>query len=158
MMENSELAIAQQQAKWTVETTIRNLTGNLLRVVRGAGRASDVPDQVRTLFEGLVQYQAAFGRLPPAEMFEVALVIDQDPEQLSEMDDEYRDKVEAHEAIIGGALRIAAARILDQRLQVTAGEKELDDGIRRLEEAKEALRKKLQAEQMQSPRNPPRRR
>jgi hypothetical protein len=149
-MDDSEPAIAQKQAKWTVETTIRNLTGNLLRVIRGSGQASNLSEQVRAIFESLVQYQAAFGRLPPAEMFEAALAIDRDPGQLSDMDNEHRDKVEAHEAIVGAALRIAAARILDQKVQATAGEKDLDDGIRSLEEAGEAQGKKRQAKQIRS--------
>jgi hypothetical protein len=155
--ENSEADIARQQAKWRVDTARRNLAGNLIRVVRGAGRAWDLPQQTQELLQAFIEYQEAAGHLPSSQEMEKALSIDIDRDQLDSTDGEYRAKVAAREMIIGGALRMAAARILDQRLQVVAGEKEFDDGLRYLEQARETLRNKRQAEQAQWPlQQPPR--
>jgi hypothetical protein len=157
--ENSKVDIARERAEWQVDASLRNLAANILRVIRGAGRPWEIPEQAQSYINALVDYQAATGHLPLSASAENSLSIDLDQERLGDAEDEYRQKVEARETIIGGALRIAAARILDQRLQVTAGERELSDGLRYLDQAREALRKKQKAEQPpRPPRRPPARR
>jgi hypothetical protein len=153
--ENSEADLARRYALQKVEDVLRNLAANILRVVRGAGKSWEIPGQAQEFADALAAYKAAVGHLPPSEDLDRMLSISRDASRLERMEDEVRDKVEAQETIIGGALRIVAARLLDQHLQVAAGEKEFHDGLRYLEEAGETLRKKRQAEQMQRARNPP---
>ena len=149
--ENSEAEIARMEALSRVEGKLRDLAGNILRVVRGAGEAHEIPRQAQSFIDALVDYQTAIGRLPPSDVIAKTLSIKQ---ALDFEDEEYDEKIWARELIISGALRIAAARILDQRLQVVAGDNDFDSGLDRYERARDALRKKRVAEQMQWPHSP----
>jgi hypothetical protein len=59
--ENSEADLARQRASDQVEWKIRELTANLLRITRGAGKPYEIMQQMVDLAETMRGYQAATG-------------------------------------------------------------------------------------------------
>jgi hypothetical protein len=145
--ENSETDLARRFALQKIDGALRNLAANVLRVIRGGGKSWEIPEQAQDLVKALADYETAVGHLPHSDDLDSMLSVSRDPDRLGGMEDEVLEKLEDEESIIGGALRIVAARLLDQHLQVAAGEKEFHEGLRYREEARDALRKKRQAEQ-----------
>jgi hypothetical protein len=55
--ENSEADIARNNATTDVYNSLRELTANLLRATRGAGRAWEIGRQAQALIESLIEYR-----------------------------------------------------------------------------------------------------
>lgn len=127
----------QAEARWRFGVALRQLAANLIRVTRGAGQGYSVGEQANTLLEVAVQYRDAFGHWPSDWEYREALQHEDD------RDDEYgprQQRQDAIDTIIRGSLQIAASRMLEQPLQVKAGERELDAGLRDYVEWQEARR------------------
>jgi hypothetical protein len=144
--ESSELEIAHQRAMPHVEWALRELAANLIRVTRGAGAPQSIGRQAQELIDNLVAYRDAVGHLPDPDQIASALDVDKTREIRLDKSDADLDDRYAIETIISGSLRTAAARLLRQRLQESAGEREMDSGLRELEVVKEARRRKRAAE------------
>jgi hypothetical protein len=55
-----------------VERTLRELTANLMRVTRGAGRPFQIGQQAQGLVEALIAYRDATGLYPSCSWLDVA--------------------------------------------------------------------------------------
>jgi hypothetical protein len=106
---------------------LRQLTANLLRITRGAGRPYEVFKQALQLLEACKEFREQLGYPPDPEFSQM---LNTAPEF------DAPDGDHALHSIVCGALQTTASRLLDQRLQIKAGERELSDGIRQLERAR----------------------
>lgn len=153
--ETSAAEIETREASDTLRWALRDLTANLLRIVRGAGRPYSIGQQVPALIAALTGYRDAVGHWPRSEVVTEMLSIDRSREWRQRAHDSVLDRFYAEEQIIRGALQQAASRLVDQRLQERAGESEIYDGIRNLEAAREKGRKEWNAASNPSPPTPP---
>jgi hypothetical protein len=140
--ENSEADLARRRAMAPVDWALRDLTANLMRITRGAGRPYEIGRQAQALVDALIEFRDATGVYPSPDEISDTLAIGRGPEDLEKISDDHLDEIFAERAIIRGCLRIVASRLLDQRLQVSAGESEMYGGIKRLEDIRAAQRKK----------------
>jgi hypothetical protein len=140
--ENSKADLARQRASDQVEWKLRELTANLLRITRGAGKPCEIMQQMVDLTEAMRRYQAATG-LWPTDEFVRALNVSYDLETMQHWRDEDRHREYAKDHIIRGALQIVASRLVDQKTQEAAGRSEMHDGIRSLEDLRSEARKAI---------------
>lgn len=133
--ENSEAELARKRAIFDVERRLRELTANLLRVVRGAGRPYAIVSQALELAGAIVEYQTASGRPPAPEDFLGVLNFERGEDEMARFSSEVRAQLYAEERMVRGALQIAASRLLGQNTQVRAGWGEMIDGKNALDEA-----------------------
>lgn len=113
---------------------LRHLTSNLMRVVRGAGRPSDIMSQMASVFEWLKRYEEdcgvpmLVGDLPG--LFHV-------PENLRQRDSDVEGlRTKALDDIVNGALQVAASRLVGQSGFERQGEQDILRGIGAYQEAK----------------------
>jgi len=136
--ENSEADIARNTAMSKVDWAVRELTANLIRVTRGAGRPHYIGRHAQALIDALLEYRNAAGHFPSSEDLSNALAIDVDPAIVEQMDDDNYTEMCARHSIIGGSLQIAASRLLGQKTQERAGEHQMYRGV----DQRDALRAK----------------
>lgn len=154
--ETSAAEIETREASNTLRWALRDLTANLLRIVRGAGRPYSIGQQVEALVAALNGYHDAAGHGPFTEHLTEMLSIDgRIHEWRQRISDSDLHRLYAKEQIVRGALQQAASRLVDQRTQERAGESEMHDGIRNLEAAREKGRKERKAAYDPSPPTPP---
>lgn len=143
---------AEDQVSWA----LRNLTANLLRIIRGAGKPHEIVEQSARLTQALVEYQEAVGHWPPSHELSEMLSIDHPGEWRSQSNSSERDFLEATECIVRGALQKAASRLIGQLTQERAGGRELYDGVRDLENARAEMRRERGRERVAAPARQPR--
>jgi hypothetical protein len=103
-----------------VSDRLTDLTTNLLRIVRGAGRPALVLEQTARLLEAFNAYRTAHGTwVPDWELGQMLVLPDDFPH-------EFR-------TITQGALQLTASHLANQRAQAAAGEREILGGIQALE-------------------------
>jgi hypothetical protein len=130
--ENSEVEIARRHALRQVEQTLRELTANLIRVTRGAGKPYEIEAQAQSFLAALADYNETTGKFPSNYELANALTLERYVERIGRMPGWYRLERDAKREVICGSLQIAASRLLDQRTQERAGEHEMYLGIRDL--------------------------
>lgn len=113
-----------------IDTLVRNLAGNIIRVIRGAGEPTRLFDQILSIHN-------AIGQLPAGTTVGTVngAIVQALDGGLGTEEGEFEDAVRAIER---GALRTVAARLMDQSAQVAAGDHDLWEGVYRLERAREA--------------------
>jgi hypothetical protein len=139
--ENSEADLARQRASDQVRWRVRELTANLLRITRGAGKPYDVLGQMSDLAEAMQGYQATTGLSSCPDEFVRALNVSNDLETTLQWsaEDRYRDDAEG--LIIRGVLQVVASRLVGQKTQEAAGRSEMAFGLRELDELRAEVRK-----------------
>lgn len=125
--ENSEEDLARQDAERTFGYALRDLTANLFRITRGAGKGYEVFQQLRNLNEATQEFVEAFGHGPPSDLFNDALQIHDDLTDYSE--DNFRF-ARIKQITVDGALQYAASQLLRQPTHASRGEQEMFDGMR----------------------------
>lgn len=129
-----------ERAKGDFDQALRVLTANLLRVTRGAGRAWEVPGQLADCITTLHEYQQATGH--GMSDFDISKMLNVQEDFLGRgFDDEDWDWYGGIEEAMRGGLQMAASRLLGQRIQQQAAEKEILRGVQSVERAREARRK-----------------
>jgi len=142
--DNPEPRVAPEQALNRVREPFRALTANLIRIVRGAGSPFDFFEDLVRFRMACESYEKAIGHGLTGQDLRVCLEIDNDPKP--SWSDERYERECATERIIEGALRITAARLLDQQLQIAAGERDFFSALRDYARAVEDERKARMAE------------
>lgn len=148
--EQSEADIRRKRATDGLVRPLRELAGNLLRVIRGAGKPVELFRQMEACSAAIREYAEAHGHLPPSEVFNQLLDcdaawhayrpwIEENRKQFTDRlgDDAEWDSDVAMRRIRNGALQAAASMLLNQIPQHSMGESEIDDGMRWLREARE---------------------
>ena len=129
MPDHADCSAAQTSAT-AVRDALKELTANLMRIARGAGRPDLIMTQTQALSGLFAAYREIAGQDLPTEDLAAALRLAEIPE-----DDEavWSDWDRAVRAMVQGALQVAAAELLAQHAQATAGRKELFTGYRNIE-------------------------
>lgn len=105
------------------------LAANILRVVRGSGRADEIARQCSAVVQQFIEYRNVVGRLPADHEVAEALRL---PERPGMADRRSPDRQRAVDQVVRGALQIAASALLDQKAQQAKGEAEVMAGMRSL--------------------------
>ncbi len=74
--ENSEAEFARTRYEAEIRWALRNLTANLIRITRGAGKPYEIVRQVDELARALRGYHDALGHWPRSDELENALAFD----------------------------------------------------------------------------------
>lgn len=132
--EQSDETLAAARALQLIQWPMKELASNLLRVVRGAGRAWELPDQMVAVLEAVERYREVVGHYPS----------DHELSEFIRFDGQYGDKgdsvTDAYDKIAQGALQLVASTIVGQKTQQSAGESEMTTGVGWLGEAREENR------------------
>ena len=142
--ENTEADKARQWATGGVSWALRDLTANLLRIVRGAGKPYEIVRQADELLQALVAYQKAVGHWPPSHELAEMLSVDRNEEWRSQLKNSELNRLYAEERIVRGALQKTASRLIGQATQEAAGDSEMYDGLRGLEAARAESRREME--------------
>ncbi len=139
---------------------VRILAGNLLRVVRGAGKAYELLPQCLACLEAARAYYDAHSDWPSTHLYSEWLNWDSAESEVS-LDKRsayaiHREIAESH--IARGVLQIIASRLLDERLQEAAGDRELTDGLALLERTRREQQAEFRREIREYARRAPTRR
>ncbi|MGO1079209.1 hypothetical protein [Inquilinus sp. CA228] len=143
--QNSDTDLARRHAGQNVELALQELTANLLRVIRGAGEPREIGLQALAFVEATETYQDVVRR--PLFVSEVKRMLSIEQDEQAMRRKKSADRIEFHgmQAIICGALQIAASRILCQPRQEASGRREIEDGLRLLEDARAESRQETAA-------------
>jgi hypothetical protein len=134
-------ALAQNRARWA----LRELTANLIRVARGAGKPYDVEVQAARFLEACDEYRAATSHgLPTDAVHDMLRVRQYAPEDRARTD-EQNAWDSGEENMVAGALQIAASRLVGQGTQEARGQSEMFEGLRIIERLREERRRKWEA-------------
>jgi hypothetical protein len=138
--ENSERDLARKRAMEAVDWALRDLTANLLRVARGAGKPHAIAEQARALAKAYERHRDVVGHDPDSADVSAALGLDDNPPE--GMSNENRAFHYAEARIIRGAMQTVASELLSQGTQRAAGRSEMFDGINQLEDLRAENRRK----------------
>ena len=138
--ENSEADLARKAAMAKVGWALRDLTANLIRVTRGAGRPWEIGRQAQALVEACAEYRDAVGPLPSRELSN-ALTAEKDREFVEGMSGDHFARYHAEQSIILGALQIVASRLVGQNTQEVAGDHQMFMGLNQLEKISKATKR-----------------
>lgn len=126
--EQSEEDFARRRAVEGLSWPLRTLAANMLRVVRGAGRPWELPQQMAAVLTACEEYREAVGSYPSSDEISGPINV------RYPADGRRRDAFDGAAAeMVQGALQMAASQIIGQSTQEAAGRSELFDGVRRLE-------------------------
>lgn len=154
--ERTQADVDRERAAAQLSWALRDLAANLLRVIRGAGKAYLIPDQTVEVIKALKVYHDAVGTFPPdREMAKMLRVGQERPP--GQFNDATLNRRASENVIVRGALQIAASRLIGQSTQGAMGEHELYDGIRdpeRLWKQEETERRAAQTRELQSSARP----
>lgn len=145
--EINKVEIVRRFALQKVGGRLRDLTANLLRVTHGAGMPRRIVGQTSAVLGAMIEYREAVGRFPANELAsELDIDNDNDAGLPKRSGAEHSIEKNARQAILRGAMQVVASRLLGQRMQEVAGDREMLDGIRDLKKAREHRRKRRRAE------------
>jgi hypothetical protein len=129
---NSEQEIAGNRAREEAEQAAVDLTANLIRIVRGAGRPHDIREQILRLALAMEAHrEAGFGF--PVDAMAEAIRLPDELRQTEGLSDRGIGLALARQATVNGALQYTASAILDQPLPLRRGEQQMMDGVRGFE-------------------------
>jgi hypothetical protein len=149
---NAERDIAEQE----FANYLREAAANMLRVIRGAGRPGALIKQFHDVVVAAIDFREVAGHGPPAGTLVSILAVEDEADEIFKKhasglikqesidrwdEDGTFDRMYAEGTIQRGALQIVASKLLDQVIQVRAGESEMHEGIRRVNAAQERHRK-----------------
>lgn len=127
----------RERCLWHIDHHTRELAGNMLRIIRGAGRPYQLMDQVIALVREMEN-------APPGTT--CGAVMETMTEALRDGMGRRHGTFEHEIGMMeSGALRAVAGRLLRQQLQASAGERELWDGYYQLERERRQLREEREA-------------
>lgn len=129
---NTDQEIAAARAAEEASVAISDLTANLIRIVRGAGRPSDIRAQVLRLATAIEDHREIAATTPIADMV-AAIRLSGELSQTGDAADHEVERSLARQAMVHGALQYAASAIVDQRTQQAAGESEMMRGVSEFE-------------------------
>jgi hypothetical protein len=144
--ENSETDLARKRAMGVVDWSLRQLTANVIRVARGAGKAYEIPLQAQEFIDALVGFREAVGHFPSDYELAACITIEPTQELHDRLSLENRQEMGTERQIIRGALQITASHLLGQAAQKSAGGNEMLDGIRNMETFRAERQKAWEAE------------
>ena len=150
--EQSESDIAKKRAEEEIGIELRALAANMLRVIRGAGKAYDLARDMSTCLKAFQGYYDAHNVRPDSSRLQKALNFD--PDEYSRfnpgMDEAGMEQWHiqtAENEVCRAALQVIASKLIGQRTQDHQGHNDLYSAIRSLDEAREKRRARYVARQ-----------
>ena len=146
--DQSEKDIERKRTRDEIGFVLRQMAANLLRIVRGAGKGYDLLDEMIACVKAFQEFRSAHGHWPESHAIQSALEFDEPSPALDAPDshwDEWGVK-SAELDVCRASLRIAAARILGQKLQEDHGHNDLRSAVDALERAREKRRARFTAQ------------
>lgn len=143
--ENSQRQIDEAYAQDLVDSRLRELAANLIRVVRGAGKPQEVIFQCDKVVKAALEYRESAGHLPTS--FSVASALGLEHERIRDYESFEGQLQLATRKMMDGGMQIVASRLLNQMTQERRGDSELYEGFRDLERLFEERRKEREAEE-----------
>jgi hypothetical protein len=129
--ERSAEEIKKQEATQALKAALVNLTGNLIRVVRGAGKPDRIIEQLHAVAVSYTEYSDAHGGEADSSVYREMLRFE--TPELPERDDRARAVLAEH-AICRTALQVVASTMLEQERQQLNALGELRNRLREAEE------------------------
>jgi hypothetical protein len=140
---------------------LREAVANALRVVRGAGRPADLIKQFHEVVVAAIDIREITGQGPAAQALVGILAVEDEADEIFKKhasgqirqesidrwdEDGTFDRMYAEGSVQRGALQIIASKLLDQSIQVRAGQSEMQEGIRRVIAVRERQRAAINKE------------
>jgi hypothetical protein len=152
--QRTEKEIIRDRLESRLRGVLRRFAANMLRVIRGAGRPFELLRQMNDILQLSTEYRELLGYYPSEDLFANALQFDDEVwrwrKELSEKDDKATleqwsadgtfSEMHALHLIHCGSLQIIASRMLGQLTQERAGERELRQGLRDFQDARDKRR------------------
>jgi hypothetical protein len=139
--------IKKQKATAKLGWALKDLTANLIRVVRGAGK----PEMIFKQVDGFVEAYATFfddtGEAPDPALLRGLIAM---PEP--NWDDDRLDEVLSEQALIRHSLQVVASGLLEQRTQRETAMNKFHDTLRRIEERRALAKKRKRQTKSHPPR------
>lgn len=143
--DNTDAQVSRNHQTYRLHWRYRELAANLLRVVRGAGRPHDLAGQMLEVLDAYKAFHAATGAFPSDQ--ELRRMLDPfppAPDRWGEGRDIGHSLMEdGQEKAVAGALQIAASALVGQRTQAAAGEHEMFEGMRLIDDGRDAFRQEM---------------
>lgn len=158
----------ERQREWVKDEfswAIRELTANMLRVVRGAGKSYELLVQMQAVIDKAIKYRDLHAYWPSSDVIANMLRLESEMHTTLERgragtlaqehidrwwNDGTFDRMMAEHTMYRGVLQIVASRMIGQNTQERAGDSEFFEGLRRLEKTREEQRQKRLEEQRAS--------
>ena len=131
---------AEERARSIVSWRLPDLTANLIRVARGAGKPYELEEQAARFVEACGEYREQVGRGVSSEDVQSMLRVREDLSHDRKWTPEQYAWNDGEESMIAGALQMAGSRLLGQKTQEARGNSEMFDGLRILEREREKNR------------------
>jgi hypothetical protein len=141
--DNPDADLPRQLAMAEVSRTLREMTANLLRVIRGAGKPYEIGPQAEAFLQTLTRYREVTGTWPLDDLSEV-LSVERDPKIMDRLQGDQLDRALAEERVVRGALQVAASRLIGHTTHESIGLHEIYEGINAIEDVRESRRAVLQ--------------
>lgn len=134
---NTDAELARRRALRDAEVALVDLTSNLLRIVRGAGKSYEVGRQAAAVVRAFQAHWDAANMYPSAGEIDEMLSLEREDFIFDRYGEAEAMRILAQRQIIRGALQAAASELVGQRTQQTAGEREMWQGINSVIEGRE---------------------
>jgi hypothetical protein len=139
MRDGNEIRAEQLLATNRLQWALRDVAANLMRIAGGAGKPLLLLKQLSDLLKAVQTYTRTTGHSPAPEFLADVIAVRPDPGILRTRWSD-RALYDAEQQLIEAALHMAAARLLDQRVQEHSGRKNMQRSIDDLIIARGALR------------------
>ncbi len=140
IVENDPKQIERERLARRLDKHARELTANLMRISRGAGKPEMVEFQCEDLLNTIREHEEKAGIWSSAKGISRAINISRD--YVPGASDAELLKKEGFEIIMRGALQLAASKLLDQGITLRNAEKQIFNGIHYIEEWRKEIKSK----------------
>lgn len=136
--EVSKKDIEKNRVKKELEHTLRNMAANLLRIIRGAGKSYDLPNNLVDCLDAYRAFEAAHGHFPDEHTVITALDPDEGNKKIlgddsTDLEWSLWEIAASEDAITMASLQIVASMLVHQRLQETRARNDLNQSIRAMD-------------------------
>jgi hypothetical protein len=144
--------IKKQKAAAKLGWALKELTANLIRVVRGAGKPEMIFKHVDSFVEAFARFCDETGEPPDPMLLRESIAL-----PAPNRDDDRLDETLSGQAIFRHSLETVASELLQQRTQRDAAMNKLHDTLRRIEERRALAGKRKRKAKPRSLKSPARR-
>ena len=132
--QNDQKSIKKHLASQEVGYALRELTANLIRVCRGAGRSYEIGRQCQTVVDQFHAYREVVEEWPSSYVLSEAIRNERNLPETFKLSAEEGERMYHEDLMVAGALQMVASRLLGQNTQERAGQSELYRGFNGLME------------------------
>lgn len=134
----SEAEVVRGREMPRISYKLRAMMANLLRVTRGAGKPEQILRDCKEFLDSVEELYDKSETYPNGKELKQMLSIKK--EYSFKISDDEKEREHAEIVIVRGALQISASRLLGQLTQERAGDSEMYEGIRVMEDIRERNR------------------